>query len=191
MESVLIVAGSENSRTALSGLARMCGLSKQALVSSGSDARRLLVDNDYDLVLINSPLPDEFGSELAITACGALSSAILLVKAEVADEISEKVETAGVFVLEKPINKALLFKSIHLAGVQQVRLSGLQKENRKLKDKIEEIRMVDRAKCLLIQFEGMTENDAHRYIEKTAMDGRVSRLSIAKNILKTYESSHD
>ena len=66
-------------------------------------------------------------------------------------------------------------------------MNGLQKENRKLKNKIEEIRTVDRAKCLLIQFESMTESDAHRYIEKAAMDQRVPRLQVAQEILQQYE----
>ncbi len=187
MESILIVAGSQNSRSALSELSRLCGLGKQTLAPNGSDARRLLLENTYDLVLINTPLPDEFGSELAVQACENFSSAILLVKAEIADEISEKVETAGVFVIEKPINRQLFFRSIRMAGVQQNRMTGLQKENRNLKNKIEEIRTVDRAKCLLIQFDGLTENDAHRYIEKAAMNQRISRLQVAQEILRQYE----
>ena len=48
--------------------------------------------------------------------------------------------------------------------------------------------MVDRAKCILIQYLNMTEPQAHRYIEKQAMDLRVSRREIAQGILQTYES---
>ena len=59
MDSVLIVAGSENSRNALSDLSKLCGLSEQTCTGCGNDARRLLLENDYDLVLINTPLPDE------------------------------------------------------------------------------------------------------------------------------------
>ena len=187
MESVLIAAGSANSRSALSELSKLCGLTRQSLAGNGSDARRLFSENTYDLVLINTPLPDEFGSELAVMVCENFSSAILLVKAEMANEVSEKVESSGVFVMEKPLNRQLFFRSIRMAGVQQVRMNGLQKENRKLKNKIEEIRTVDRAKCLLIQFESMTESDAHRYIEKAAMDQRVPRLQVAQEILQQYE----
>ena len=189
MDSVLIVAGSEKSRNALSELTRLCGLSTQTCAACGNDARRLLLENDYDLVLINTPLPDEFGSDLASAVCEAFGNAILLVKADIADEISEKVECSGVLVIEKPINRQMFFRSIRMAGVQQSRMTGLQQENQKLKNKIEEIRMVDRAKCLLIQFESMTETQAHRYIEKKAMDQRVSRLRIAQDILSEYEKS--
>ena len=68
------------------------------------------------------------------------------------------------------------------------RLLGLRKENVKLQTKIEEIRLVDRAKCALIQYLNMTEQQAHRYIEKQAMDMRMTRKEVAQGILKTYES---
>lgn len=189
MDSVLIAAGSEKAREALSHLSKLCGLTTQAFAECGNDARRLLLENDYGLVLINTPLPDEFGSDLAVAVCEGFGSAILLVKADIADEISEKVECSGVLVIEKPINRQMFFQSIRMAGVQQSRMNGLQRENKKLKDKIEEIRTVDRAKCLLIQFESMTEMEAHRYIEKQAMDHRVSRMRIAQDILCEYEKT--
>ena len=52
----------------------------------------------------------------------------------------------------------------------------------------EEIRLVDRAKCALIQYLGMSEATAHRYIEKQAMDLRKTKVQIAEGILKTYEA---
>lgn len=187
MDSVLIVSGSDKSRSALTDLARLCGLAPQIGVGNGSDARRLLLENSYDLVIINTPLPDEYGTELAIAASDSFCGVMLIVKAENADEISEKVENFGVFVVEKPISRQVFFRTIRMAGVQLHRMQGLQKENRKLKNKIEEIRTVDRAKCLLIQFEEMTEPEAHRYIEKRAMDLRISRLQVASEILQQYE----
>lgn len=45
----------------------------------------------------------------------------------------------------------------------------LKSENERLQEKIAEIRLVDRAKCALIQYADMTEPQAHRYIEKQAM----------------------
>ena len=50
-----------------------------------------------------------------------------------------------------------------------------------------EIRLVDRAKCILIQYLDMTEKEAHRHIEKLAMDKRKTRREIAESILRSYE----
>ena len=51
---------------------------------------------------------------------------------------------------------------------------------------MEEIRMVNRAKWLLIEQLKMTEQQAHRYIEKQAMDRCITRRAVAEQILATY-----
>ncbi|MDD6032115.1 MAG: ANTAR domain-containing protein [Oscillospiraceae bacterium] len=188
MESVLIVSAGDKARQVLLELARLSGLCSSASVTSCSDARRLLLESGFDLIIINTPLPDEFGHDFAVMAAESSGAGVILVvKAEMADEISQKVEDAGVFVVEKPINRQMFFQSVKLVGAARRRLQGLKNENVKLKHKIEEIRMVDRAKCLLIQHQNLTEAQAHRYIEKQAMDRRLSRREIAQSILDTYE----
>ena len=64
------------------------------------------------------------------------------------------------------------------------RLDYLRQENDKLRDKIAQIRLVDRAKCYLIEHKGMSEAEAHRMIEKTAMDTRRDRAEVAAEILE-------
>ena len=64
----------------------------------------------------------------------------------------------------------------------------LKNENVKLQKKVDEIRLIARAKCMLIEHQNMTEPQAHRLIEKQAMDNRVTRKEIAKAILKQYEN---
>ena len=67
------------------------------------------------------------------------------------------------------------------------RLAVLRTENAKLLDKIAQLRLVDRAKCYLIEKKGYTETDAHRLIEKHAMDTRMSRGEVAQEILEEEE----
>ena len=57
--------------------------------------------------------------------------------------------------------------------------------------KMEQIRLVNRAKLLLMQCLGMTETDAHRYIEKQAMNLRLSKSQVAQNIIRTYGGNPD
>jgi len=61
-------------------------------------------------------------------------------------------------------------------------------ENIKPQNKIEEVRLIDRAKSVLIQYLKLTEPQAHRFIEKRAMDMRMTRKEVAESILKTYET---
>ena len=75
-------------------------------VSNGGEARRAMIEDCYDLVLINAPLRDESGLELAISVTQSTdSSVIVLVKSERADEAAEKVEDFGVLVVPKPVSR--------------------------------------------------------------------------------------
>lgn len=105
-----------------------------------------------------------------------------------ADDISAKIENFGVLIVSKPIIRQVFMQSLKLAIASKKRILILKSENISLQQKIEEIRIVTRAKCVLIQYLNMTETQAHRYIEKQAMDMRTTRQEIAQNILKTYET---
>lgn len=189
MDSVLIVSSSNKSIELLTQLINTWAVSKITSTKSSTEARRLINTVDYDLILINTPLSDEFGDKFAITIAEISSSGvILIVKNELADDISAKVEDYGVLVVSKPIVRQLFYQALKLAIASKKRISGLRSENMLLQNKIEEIRLVTRAKCVLIQYLNMTEDQAHRYIEKQAMDMRTNRKDIAQNILKNYET---
>ena len=131
-----------------------------------------------------TPLPDEFGHELAQTAaCDTLAGVILLAKAEVADSVAEKVEDDGVFVIPKPLSRTLFLQALRMTRAARSRLTGLRRENRRLQQRIEDIRLVDRAKCLLIECCAMSEPEAHAYIEQQAMNQRRTKREIAEHII--------
>ncbi|WP_242970898.1 ANTAR domain-containing response regulator [Anaerotruncus massiliensis (ex Togo et al. 2019)] len=135
-------------------------------------------------MLVNTPLPDEFGSALALeTARESDAGVALLVNAPQADAVSAEVEDFGVFVVEKPFSRPMLFQSLRLVLASRRRMLGLQRENVRLNEKLEELRLVSRAKGALMRVLGMTEPQAHHYIEKQAMDLRATRREVARRIL--------
>ena len=151
-------------------------------------ARRALAENSYDLVLINTPLPDEFGTRLALDACESSSAGVLLlVKAEHCPDIEAQVSAHGVLTLAKPTSAQLFAQTLRLLCITRERLRGMEKKAVTLQEKMEEIRLVNRAKWLLIAELKMTEQEAHRYIEKQAMDRCVTRRAMAEQILSTYQ----
>ena len=151
-------------------------------------ARRALAENSYDLVLINTPLPDEFGTRLALDACESSSAGVLLlVKAEHCPDIEAQVSAHGVLTLAKPTSAQLFAQTLRLLCITRERLRGMEKKAVTLQEKMEEIRLVNRAKWLLIEELKMTEQEAHRYIEKQAMDRCVTRRAVAEQILSTYQ----
>ena len=188
MDSVLVVSSSDKGKDFLSEFLRAHDFSEITTVKSGGEARRLLNQKDFELVVINAPLRDESGEELSLMVTDiSMAGVILIVKSEMADDVSAKVEDYGVFVLPKPLSRQMFFQALKLMATARRRLLGLQHENVKLQQKIEDIRLVDRAKCVLIQYLNLTESQAHRYIEKQAMDRRLNKRDVAKSILNTYE----
>jgi response regulator NasT len=164
-------------------------ISRLVSASDGASARREILDSDFDLIIIDSPLKDELGVTFALDAAYKTTSGIIYVtKYENLYDANEELEDAGVFVLPKPISPEFFYQAIKLLIASRRRLIKLENENNKLQNKIEEIRLVDRAKCVLIQYLSMSEDEAHRHIEKQAMDLRLSRKKVAERILIRYES---
>ena len=189
MPGVLLVSSSEKGRDGLAALLREASITQIHMAGSGSQARRFLIQGQASVVVINTPLSDEFGESFALFATEQTSaSVIMLVKNEQADEVAHQVENEGILVVEKPMSKALFFQAVKLSLAAQRRMMGLQSENDRLQKKIMEIRLVDRAKCLLIENKGMTDTEAHRYVEKQAMDLRITRREVAERILEQAEA---
>lgn len=188
MDSVLLVSSTDKSIEFISQLLKEDSAPQITTAQSGSEARRMLSGIEYSLIIINAPLSDEFGHELAMLATeSSMASVILLTKSEIADDVSARVENYGVFVIPKPLSRQLFFQTLKLVNAARRRMLGLKKENLKLQKNIEEIRLIDRGKCALIQYLSMTEEQAHKYIERQAMDMRITKREVAEGILRTYE----
>lgn len=148
----------------------------------------MLVSSAVDIVIINTPLPDDFGVELAIDISDAPMGVLLLVKNELFEQVSYRVEDSGVLTLGKPSSRQAVFAAIKLLAAMSTKLEKMEKKNHTLMEKMADIRTVNRAKWLLIENVNMTEKDAHYYIEKQAMDMRLSRKEVAQNIIRTYDN---
>lgn len=189
METCLIVSQYPKSISYLTEILAEAQVTRIATASNAQEARRQVINNQYDLCIINCPLPDEFGDGLAMDiAENGYTEVLLIVSTELFDEISHKVENYGVITISKPMNRALFWNALKVAMATHKKLVSIQDENKKLIKKIEDIKVIDRAKCILVSRTNMSEAEAHRYIEKQAMDTRQTRREIAERIIRTYEN---
>lgn len=186
MEHLLIVSASESSYRALAKFIEACNVSAETSVAySGAEARRLLSLQEFDIIVVNTPLPDEFGNDLSLHIMQqSISGVILIAKADIADAVAEKVEDAGVFVIPKPLNRVYFLQALRMLRTSMRRLTGLQQENLSLQKKLEDIRLVDRAKCILIESRQFSESEAHTHIEQQAMKRRLTKRDIALEIIQ-------
>ena len=160
-----------------------------AAAHSTGEARRVMLEADFDIVLIHTPLHDEFGIRLAADICRSSGAGVLLmVKSDVYDDVYAKVTDQGVMVLPLPMSRQMVTQTLRMMCAARERMRRMEEKQATVEEKIEEIRMVNRAKWLLIQQLQMTEGEAHRYIEKQAMDLRISRREVAENVMRTYQA---
>lgn len=189
MDSVLIISSAEQTVKSFAQLLKAEGCHNYESAKSGADGRRRMSEREYDLIIINTPLSDEFGDGIASDiAQNTNSGVMLIVKAEIEAEIESRTIDYGVFVLGKPLSKQLFFKAIRFIEATSHRINGVKKENIKLQKKIDDIRVINRAKCILMEYLSMTEPQAHKYLERQAMDLRLTKIEVAKRLLSTYES---
>ena len=177
--ALIVSAGASSNEYIAARLAEM-GYARPVILPSGAEARRRMPDADFDLIVVNAPLPDEVGHELCMDA-------VFLVKAAQAEQLLAPLNEQGVLLLSKPFSNTLFVQVMHMAAASNHRLQRLRQENARLQDKISQIRLVSRAKCCLVEHAHLTEAEAHRRIEKLAMDTRRDRTEIAQEILDSYE----
>lgn len=158
-----------------------------SFASNAGQARRSLLELSYDFVFVNAPLTDEFGTRLSMdTGASSGTLAVIFVPSDIYPQIIHKVTPYGVFVIQKPVSRSAILQALSLLVSARERLRTVEKKAGKAESKIEEIRIVNKAKWFLIDNEDMSENDAHKYIEKAAMDAGITKKQAAQIIIEKY-----
>lgn len=185
--SVLIVSASEKFQNALRSLLPESAYSPIVTVASVGAAERARNNQDFDFVFVNSPLPDDAGIRFAIDCCRAGGTVVLLfAAAALYDSIQSRVEKHGVFVLPRPVPRDAILRGLNWMTAARERLRSYEKKVQPVEEKIEEIRLVNRAKWLLISELKMSEPDAHHYITRQAMDRCCSKRVVAEEVIRLY-----
>lgn len=188
MDSVLIISSTDKGKDFVRELLLPSGLSDIAAADTRAEAKQFLKETAFDLIVINSPLADEFGHELALHLAGTTDAGIVfIVKEQLVEELSGRLENDGVFVIGKPVNRQFFSQMLRFLAAARRRTLGIKNENLRLQKKIDEMKLIDRAKFTLMQYLSLSEPQANRYMEKQAMDLRLTKKQIALDILKTYK----
>lgn len=187
MSSVLLVCKQNDVIRVLADVLRPMNFQLIDSATSAGEGRRRLQETEYDLVIVNTPLGDEFGTDFAIDIMEKfMVGVILIVKSDLVSSIEEKMMDTAAFVVPKPFNRQLLVQNVRFVLHSREKFQRLQKKNTELKAKIEDIGIIYRGKLFLMGYLDMTEDEAHRYIQKKAMDMRISPRKVAEQIIDTY-----
>jgi len=166
------------------------GFDVVAEVSDGATAVRLARDLRPDLAILDLKMPVMDGIQAAEQITGERLSAVLILTAFSQRDLVEKARRAGAMAyLVKPFQKHDLLPAIEIAAGRFKELQGLQDEVGTLTDRLEARKVVERAKGLLQQHESMTEPAAFRWIQKTAMERRLTMKAVAEQVIERYEQA--
>ena len=187
--SVLVVSATPKFDDAIAPMLPHSEYYPVCFVRSIAAAQRELLTKSYDLVIINAPLPDDYGTRFAIDSVGRTGTVVLLLlRADSYEDVRARVTPHGVFTLQKPTPTQTLRQGLQWMISARERLRTLESKSATLEEKMEQIRLVNRAKWLLIERQHMTEAEAHRHIEKLAMDRCTSKKAIALEIIRDGEA---
>lgn len=187
MKKLLIAAGSIQNSEILTSLINMEADVEAESSLSSSDAGRRMESGRYDAMIVNTPLKDGQGLDLCVYVCEKLGYPVVLITSKAtAERISLDFRNKGIIVIPRPIDKASYSLMIQCVSASSRMIGRLRDKNRELEEELAERRLVARAKAILMKNMRMTEDQAHRFIEKQSMDLRRPRKEIAQSILKTY-----
>ncbi|MGI6205044.1 MAG: ANTAR domain-containing response regulator [Anaerovoracaceae bacterium] len=189
MKRILLVSGSEKSTQSIALLTSQIADARIDTVRTADEASLRMESGKYDAMIVNTPLNDGQGIDVCVHVCEKLMYPVLLMTNEVTyKRVSEEIRKKGIIITARPVDKKSYSALCTALLTLCVLLNRIRSENRRLKSSLEENKLVARAKSLLMKDMNMTEDQAHRFIEKQAMDLRTTKRNIAQNIINTYFS---
>ncbi len=155
------------------------------ICTSGNETLRKVRTGPPDILLVNFEMPDVTGLEVAtILGDENLCSIILFITNTQRDFCVSIVEDYDITLLLKPINRVALLSTIDTVLQNRRRMGKMEKELKQLKKGLEERKIIEKAKGILMKRKSISEGEAYRRIQKMSMDSRVAMRDIALKIVE-------
>jgi response regulator NasT len=150
----------------------------------GEAALRLAEQLRPDLVILDIKMPIMDGLTAAENIAGSRLAPVVILTAFSQRDLVERARAAGAMAyLVKPFQKSDLVPAIEIAAARFAEMTALESEVASLADRLETRKLVERAKGALMTTYSMTEPQAFRWIQRTAMDHRMTMRDVAERIL--------
>jgi AmiR/NasT family two-component response regulator len=153
--------------------------------ADGETAVRLAEELTPDLVILDIKMPIMDGLAAAERIAALRRSAVVILTAFSQRDLVERARAAGAMAyLVKPFQKSDLVPAIEIALSRFAELAALEAEVASLADRLETRKAVERAKGSLMSRFGMGEPEAFRWIQRAAMDHRLTMREVAERIIE-------
>jgi response regulator NasT len=153
----------------------------------GEQAVQLAEELHPDLVILDIKMPRQDGIEAASQIAAKRIAPVVMLTAFSQRDLVERARDAGAMAyLVKPFSKRDLVPAVELAISRFTELAALENEVAGLTERLETRKVVERAKGLLMAKQGMSEPDAFRWIQRTAMDRRTTMKAVADVVVENF-----
>jgi response regulator NasT len=150
----------------------------------GDEVVDLVRAHEPDLAVLDIKMPGLDGVAAARAIVGLGTTAVIILTAFSGRDLVQEATAAGVHgYLVKPFQPAELVAAVEVALARHRERQALDGKVRTLQDRLEVRKLIDRAKGLLMDRDGMTERDAFHLIQRRAMDGRTTMRAVAESLL--------
>ena len=159
--------------------------------SRAEDALRLIDAHRPDVLICAVGLPETDGVEVTRKVMATAACPVVLLTSHTDPAVSARAIEAGALgFLAKPLRAEELGPALDLAVSRFREMQAVRRENETLRRSLEGRKLIERAKGILMQRLGLSEPEAFRKIQKTAMDSRKPMTEIAQALLLTEELAH-
>lgn len=185
---IIIAAGNGEAGNKIKQVLADNGFVVTGICISGNEAIRKVRTLKPALLLANYELPDTTGFEVAkIIAGNNLCSVILLTDDAQKGYVESRARDMDIVCLNRPVSRALLLNSVELVIKSRIRIQKLEAELNEMKSNLETRKQVDKAKGLLMEKSGLSEQEAYRRIQKQSMDTGMSMKEVSQIIIDMME----
>ncbi|GAA3869967.1 response regulator [Saccharothrix violaceirubra] len=155
--------------------------------ADGEEAVALATELRPDLVILDVKMPKVDGIEAAAAIAGGRIAPVVILTAFSQRDLVERARDAGAMAyLVKPFAKRDLVPAIELAMSRFSELQALENEVAGLTERLETRKVVERAKGLLMSKQGLSEPEAFRWVQRTAMDRRTTMKAVAEAVIENF-----
>lgn len=153
-------------------------------VGDSRSALKVISRTEPDLVIMDPKLPGAHGMDIIKIIEEHRAAPVILLTDLHEQGLPEGVKDFSVFgCFPKSLSDVQLLNAVEIAIYNFNRYMKLMEENKRLKKALEERKLVEKAKGLLMEARGITEGEAYKHLQKVSMDNCVSIAVVASRVI--------
>jgi response regulator NasT len=188
----VVIADSDlNFRRKIKDILRHMGYMVIGEAGDGKNALQVIFQVEPEIVILEEKIPGSEGIDIA-EIVGEHQVAPVVLTVEINPRgVEELARKTGVYgILTKPLQETNILPVLETALANFERVTRLQKEASDLRRQLETRKLVEQAKGLLIEKEGISEQEAYKYLQKISMDKCLPMAKVARQVIFSLKNGH-